>query len=328
MMAKAFMNLRSVERFEISILLRKGYSLRSIAEALGRSPNTIAYEVKHNSVCGVYDPKKAEAKARLKKRMRRLTWKKIEQYSALKAYVIAGLKQHWNPDEIAGKMRQDKIPNRCTKTAIYEWLRSVRGQRYCHLLYSKRYRVKKRKPKAKKVLIQNRVAMTARPLGATNRTRYRHYERDTIVGTKGTPGGLATAIERKSRLVGAQKVADMSPRTHLLADRMLFRDVEALTVTRDNGIENRAHGQLGIPSFFCDPYSSWQKGGIEHANKMIRRYFPKGTDFRLVSQEQVDHVVSIINNKPRKILGYRSSLEVARAAGIIKYTGVLILPRI
>ena len=324
MMAKAFMNLGRAERLEIGILFGKGYSLRSIARVCKRSPNTIAYEVKHNSVSGVYDPQKAEAKAHLKKRMRRLTWRKIEQYPALKAMVITGLKAHWNPDEIAGKMQREKISHRCTKTAIYDWLRSARGTRYCHLLYSKRYRVKKRKHKARRVLIPNRVPMAVRPIGATNRTRYRHHERDTIVGTKGTPGGLATAIERKSRLVRAQKVADMSPTTHLEADRMLFRDVEAQSVTRDNGIENRAHEELGIPSFFCDPYSSWQKGSIENANKMIRRYFPKGTDFRLVSQADVDRVVSIINNKPRKILGYRSALEVAQKAGIIKDTSVLI----
>jgi transposase, IS30 family len=328
MMAKPFTNLGRAERLELSILLQKGYSLRSIAVVLKRSPNTIAYEVRKNSVCSVYDPLKAHAKAHLKKRMRRLTWRKIEEHPTLKAYIIAGLHVHWNTDEIAGKMRQEKTPHRCTKTAIYEWLRSARGARYCHLLYSKRYRVKKRKPKAKRVLIPNRVSVTKRPDGATNRSRYGHNERDTIVGKKGTPGGLATAQERKSRLVGAVKVANMSPVTHLAADRRLFRERKTLSITRDNGIENRAHEALGIPSFFCDPYSSWQKGGIENANKMIRRYFPKGTDFRLVSQEEVDRVVSIINNKPRKILGYRSSLEVARAAGIINDTSVLILPRI
>ena len=327
-MAKAFMNLGRAERLELSILRRKGYSLRSIARVLKRSPNTIAYEVRENSVRGIYDPERAAAKAHLKKRMRRLTWRKIEQYPALKQEIIAGLLKHWNPDEIAGAMKRKHFPNRCTKTAIYEWLRSARGQRHCHLLYSKRYRVKKRKSKAKRVLIPNRIPMAERPIGATNRSRYGHHERDTIVGKKGTPGGLATDQERKSRLIGAQKVPDMSPVTHLAADRALFADVVALTVTRDNGMENRAHEALGIPSVFCDPYSSWQNGGIENANKRIRRYFPKGTDFRLVSQEEVDRIVSIINNKPRKILGYRSSLEVARAAGIIKNTSVLILPRI
>jgi transposase, IS30 family len=317
-MAKIFTNLGRAERLELSILLGKGYSLRSIAGVLKRSPNTIAYEVKK------YDAQKAEAKAHLSKRMRRLMWRKIEQYPCLKAHIITGLKKHWNPDEIAGKMQKDNTHNRCSTTAIYAWLRTGRGQRYCTFLYSKRYRVKKRKPTVGRELIPNRVAMTERPCGATNRTRYGHHERDTIVGRKGTPGGLATAQERKSRLICAEKVANMSPVTHLVADRMLFRDVKALTISRDNGIENRAHEELGIPSFFCDPYSSWQKGGIEHANKMIRRYFPKGTDFRSVSQEEVDRVVSIINHKPRKILGYRSSLEVARAAGIIQNTSVLI----
>jgi IS30 family transposase len=236
MMTKAFMNLGRAERLEISILHTKGYSLRSIAGALGRSPNTIAYEVRKNSVHGIYDPIKAETKAHLKKRMRRLNWRKIEQFPQLKALVIAGLEQHWNPDEIAGKMQQSHAPQRCTKTAIYEWLRSARGVRYCHLLYSKRYRVKKRKAKTAHVLIPNRVSMALRPLGATHRTRYRHYERDSIVGRKGTPGGLATTVERKSRLIGAQKVSNMSPTTHLAADRILFRDVEAQSVTRARGI--------------------------------------------------------------------------------------------
>ena len=104
----------------------------------------------------------------------------------------------------------------------------------------------------------------------------------------------------------------------------MFRGVKALSITRDNGMENRNHEQLPIPSFFCDPYSSWQKGGVEHANKMIRQYFPKGTDFRTVSQKEVDRVVSIINSKPRKILGYRSALECALKAGIITNTSVLI----
>ena len=95
-------------------------------------------------------------------------------------------------------------------------------------------------------------------------------------------------------------------------------------MTRDNGLENKAHEQVGIPSFFCRAYASWQKGGVENANKMIRRYFPKGTDFREVPQSEVDRVVSIINRKPRKILGYRSALEVALKAGIIKDESVLI----
>ena len=98
-----------------------------------------------------------------------------------------------------------------------------------------------------------------------------------------------------------------------------------LSLTFDNGIENRAYESLGIPSYFCEPYSSWEKGGVENANKMIRRYIPKGTNFRNVSQKLIDQIVFIINSKPRKILGYKTALEVARECGIIKILSAPVL---
>ena len=92
-------------------------------------------------------------------------------------------------------------------------------------------------------------------------------------------------------------------------------------MTTDNGIENKQHGLVtkntGIPVFFTDPYSSWQKGGVENANKMLRRYFPKGTNFATVTQTDVVYALTLINNKPRKILGYKSSLKVAQEKGLI-----------
>lgn len=316
-------SLTRAERFEISILIERMYSLRAIARALGRSPNTISYETQRNSTNGTYDPQKADAKARAKKKYRRLNWMKIEENGALKAYVVAGLKQHWNPDEIAGRMKTDHEPFYASKTAIYEWLRTARGEKYCKYLYTKRKHVKKRVPKVTRVLIPNRVDITERPAGANDRTRYGHGEADSIVGKKGTPGGLKVAYERKSRLVMAKKVTSMRPKEHAEALAHITRGICMKTMTYDNGIENRDHEKLGIPSFFAHPYSSWEKGGVENANKMIRRYLPKGTDFREVTKQEVDRIVSIINRKPRKILGYRSALEVALEAGIINSMSVL-----
>lgn len=318
-------DLTRAERLEIGILLEKGYSQRAVAKALSRSPNTVSYEVRENSTLGVYDPCKADAKARVRKHYRKLEWSKIEANPALKRLVVRKLKKHWNPDEIAGYLKRTKAPTYVSKTAIYLWLRTSRGERYCEHLYSKRKRVKKQKPKTKKVLIPNRVGIACRSAGATNRSRGGHWERDTMVGRKGTPGGLATAQERKTRLVSALKVESMRSSEHLAADQTMFEGMKTLSISRDNGIENREHKALGIPSFFCDPYSSWQKGGIENANKMLRRYFPKGTDFREVSQQEVDHAVRLINEKPRRILGYRSSLAEALELSIIKKSSVLIL---
>ncbi len=321
---KSKKDLTRAERLEIGILLKKGYSQRSIAKALGRSPNTISYEIKENSVNGTYDPVKADAKARLRKRMRKLQWSKLNEHPEIKRFVIEKLKAHWNPDEIAGYLKRTKDPRHVSKTAIYQWLRTSRGERYCTHLYSKRKHVKKRKSKAKREMIPNRVGIERRNDGANNRSRYGHWERDTVVSKKGCAGGVATHQERKSRLLAAVKVETMRADEHARATRYVCKDTIVLSMTTDNGIENRDHEKWGMPTFFCDPYSSWQKGGIENANKMLRAFFPKGTDFSTVSQKDIDSACRIINEKPRRILGFRCAREVALKANIIQNTSVLI----
>lgn len=266
----------------------------------------------------IIDSHKAHAKAKKKKKGRRFNYRLIEKYPTLKKFIVSKLKDHWNPDEISGfivRTKPEGIPY-VSKSAIYAWLRTAQGERYCKYLYSKRTYVKRRKKKTKRVLIPERVGIERRYEGANDRSRYGHHESDSVVGRKGTPGGLKVVQERKSRLVDALKVRSMKPLEHTRAEQYMFANIKVLSVTYDNGIENRDHQEHGVPTFFCNPYSSWEKGGVENANKMLRRYFPKGTDFTTVTQRQVDRVVHLINNKPRKILGYRSALEVAREAGI------------
>ena len=104
----------------------------------------------------------------------------------------------------------------------------------------------------------------------------------------------------------------------------LVQDFKVKSITFDRGHENAKHYELGVKTYFCNAYHSCEKGGVENANKMIRRYVPKGIDLATVSQEYLDRIVSIINRKPRKSLGYRTALEVAQHAGIIQKTSVLI----
>ncbi len=309
--------LTNAERDQIEILLSKGYSMRSIATVLGRGHNTVSYEVNTNGGKDGYNAKNAQLYASTHLKNRRLQWSKIESNKALKTYVISALKAHWNPDEIAGKMKAEKQPFYVSKTAIYTWLYSPRGQPYCKHLYTNRYSKKSHTKKTARELIPDRTSIDSRSVGAANRTRFGHVEIDTIVSKRGTHGGLSVLSERKSRLVLVQKVSSMSAAEHVAVHKKLLQQVQAKSVAFDNGIENVRHQQLGVPTFFCDPYSSWQKGGVENANKMIRRYFPKKTDFSVVSQKEVDHIVSIINDKPRRVLKYRSALEVAKRAGII-----------
>jgi IS30 family transposase len=317
--------LQRAERLEIAILLKKGYSMRSIAETMDRSPNTISYEITHNKTNGVYDPRKAHTKARVSKRVAKFQWKKINQDKDLENYITEKLQQHWNPDEISGKMKREKMPFYASKTAIYDWLYSSRGQRYCKYLYTKRhYKKPRRTKKTERVMIPNRVSIDKRFRGANTRERFGHWENDAVVSGKKGKGSLAVSQERKGKLIRIAKCASLSPQEHSRAHQRITDTHKVLSHTFDNGIENKKHQLLGVPTFFCDPYSSWQKGGVENANKMIRRYIPKGSDISQFSVAYIQWVEDIINNKPRKSLGYRSALEVSTQAGIIKSESVLI----
>lgn len=314
-------DLTRVERFEIKILLDKRYSIRSIAKSMYRGKSTISYEIKHNSVKEIYDPIKAHNKARVRKRMGRFQYSKIERFPELKKFIIEKLKIHWNPDEIAGylKLHRKEYDWYVSKTAIYDWLRTSRGERCCVYLYSKRKIIKRhKKNKTKREMIPNKTSIHKRPLEIDRMKTYGHWETDSIVSKKGTKGGVKTSIERKSKLFLAKKVSSMRSKEHSRVLKEMTYSYTVKSNTYDNGIENKDYEYLNIPSYFADPYSSWQRGINENGNKMFRRYFPKKTDFNLISQEEVDNAVRLINEKPRKCLGYRSAYEVALENGIIK----------
>ena len=312
--------LSKEERSEIEILRNKGYSMRKIAEVLERSPNTISYEIKKNSVNNEYKAIKANKKAHLVKRMSKFQYAKINKNKRLKKYIIKKLKQGWNPDEISGRMKQEKKDFYASKTTIYEWLRSKRGQKYCKYLQSKRLNKKRRKKKTKRVMIPDRISIYNRFKGADTRNRYGHWEEDTIVSGKKGSGALSVMIERKSRYVYIRKLNTMSPQEHLLSIQKVMKEsiTKIHSITFDNGIENRYHKHIGVPTFFCEPYSSWQKGSVENINKMIRKYIPKGSDISQYSEEYIQWIEDRINEKPRKILGYHSAKEVALRGGVIK----------
>ncbi len=309
------MYLSGGERSEIEILKGKGYSMRAIAKVLGRSPNTISYELKR--VPSGYKAKTAKIYARVKLKYRRLEWSKIEKTPALKVYIIEKLKQSWNPDEISGRMKKEKKPWYASKSAIYEWLETARGERYKKYLYAYRPGRRHKKKDGLHGQIKDMTSITKRSLGIEHRSRYGHWESDCMISKRGTKGGLSTHIERKSRLLVAEKVVDLSSSEKQKTLTNLTQEFSVKSITFDRGHEYAKHHELGIPTYFCNAYHSWEKGGVENANKMIRRFLPKKTDFSLISQEEIDQIVSIINNKPRKILNYSTSLEVAGEGGVI-----------
>lgn len=318
--------ITDAERSEIQILHDRSYSARQIAKVLGRSPNSIAAELKRNSYKdGKYEAARAKQKAYVRRKYARYQGKKIQEDDELRSFIILKLSEHWNPDEIAGYLKvHPELGVYVSKTAIYEWLRSAWGQQYCTLLYSKRYRRKpRRKSETDRTMISHRIAIWERPVAVTDRREAGHCEYDSIVSSKrsGSTAALAVVTERSTRLVRARLVPSLKSEPYARTIVGLTNELRVRTMTTDNGIENRRHALVtrhtGALVFFTDPYSSWQKGGVENANKMLRRYFPKGTDFATVAQTDVDDALRRINNKPRKILGYKSSLEVAKEKGVI-----------
>lgn len=308
----AFKYLSSGERSEIEILKTKGYSVREIARVLGRSPNTISLELKR--VPSGYNATYAKIYASTTLKNRRLQWSKIESIPELREYITEKLKQHWNPDEISGRMKKDRLPWYVSKSAIYEWLDTIRGERYKIYLYAYRPGRKHRKKDGLHGQIFNMIPVELRGFG---RNRYGAWESDLVVSGMSGTGGLSTSQERKSRYLSALKVKDLSSFEKQKTLIQLMKECSVKSITFDRGHENARHYELGIKTYFCNAYHSWEKGGVENANKMIRRFFPKKTDFSSVSQEEVNRIVSIINNKPRKILGYQTAYEVALAGGVI-----------
>src|SRR3989338_764849 len=161
-----------------------------------------------------------------------------------------------------------------------------------------------------------RISIHLRPKVINKRKQFGHFEGDTIEG-RGHKDGFHTEVERLSRLIFAIKVNAISSDEGLKAQKDIFAvlpNQARLSTTLDNGRENHYHQklkqELGIDTYFADPYSSWQRGTNEYHNGLIRRYFPKKTNLAIVTQEELDDVVYEINSRPRKVLKYQTPLEV------------------
>ena len=202
-------------------------------------------------------------------------------------------------------MRQEKKSWYASKTAIYEWLYSNRGQKYCHLLLSQRYGQRRRKKKkTKRFIIPDRISIHER-----SKMTILDYEGDTIVSSWNTVS-IVSIYNTKTMYLDAKRIPNLKPSTVVRAKREMLKKVRARSMTLDNGQENRLHKKLGIRTYFCDPYSSWQKPGIENANKLIRRFIPKKSDISKYSHRFIKLMVDKYNNKPRKKLRWKTPNEI------------------
>jgi len=210
--------------------------------------------------------------------------------------------------------------------SIYSFLYSRYGQPYCKYLRSQRYNKRKKKGrKPKRTLIPNKTSIHDRPAHINDKSEYGHYEGDTIVSGKktGSKVSLVTIYERKAMYIDAKKIKSLSPTDYNPGVKNLFGKLDGnKSWTLDNGIENVNYEELEkdlkIKTYFCDPYSSWQKPGIENANKLIRRFIPKGTNIADYSDAFIKEKIEELNNTPRKALGYKTPSEVMCEQNLFK----------
>jgi len=164
--------------------------------------------------------------------------------------------------------------------------------------------------------IFGRVSISDRPKAIENRSRFGHWEGDSVLGAKGS-GGIATHVERKSKILIAGKLKDQRADTFTKATNKAFKTIPSSwkkTLTVDNGKEFAGFKDIEVSTemdvYFCDPYSPWQRGTNENTNGLLRHYFPKGIDWRTVTDKELATAVSKLNNRPRKCLNYRAPNEV------------------
>ena len=315
----SYRHLSATEREVIAFRYIAGDSLNQIAHLLGRSHSTISRELRRNSTAAFYDPQEAQQLARERRQKPRHA--KRREHAPLVAQVLEWLREEWTPEIITSKLKmlfpRDHRMRVCVET-IYQWVytNARAGGDWYRFLWRPRKQRRKQRNGLKKILIPNRTGIEERSPGANNRSRYGHWEGDTVEGRKGT-GGLATHVDRKSRYLLGHLLPDKRATTFSEATCASYSWIPASlrrSCTYDNGTENADHQHItlktGMRIYFADPYSPWQRGTNEQTNGLIRRYFPKGTDFSTVTQEEVDIVVEKINKRPRKCLGYRSPYEV------------------
>lgn len=306
------------ERDEIAVLLATKTSFRTIAKTLGRSVSSISEEVKRNSRNGQYSALLAQELSD----QRNTTSRRNNPLKspAIYSYVYDKLRGGWSPEQIAGRLkRENKNKQVICHETIYQYIYSKEGKEKNLTEYLVRHHHRRRKWHTRHLYrrgIANRTSIRLRPKEVETRETFGHWETDVVEG-KAHQGGIQTLLERKTRFFQARLLERIDSEYGVKAQRDMlqqFPQQARRTVTMDNGKENYNHHKLtrwlGIQTYFCDPYCSWQKGANENHNGVLRRYIPKKADLTGLTQEDLDAIIEEINQRPRKCLGYETPEEV------------------
>jgi transposase, IS30 family len=315
--------LRFEEREIISRELCCGSSARVIGVVLGRHHSTVSREIERNGGCDRY--RAVEAQRNCDERRGGPKARKLEVSSRLHDAVREGLVQRWSPQQISKRLREEHPEDesrRVSHETIYECLYlqargELRTQLKLALRQGRTRRVNRSRTAVTRGKIRDMINISERPKDAEDRAVPGFWEGDLVIG-KGNKSQIATLVERTTRFVmlvripydrNAERVA------YLLGKKMeTMPEFLRKSVTWDQGKEMARHADFtiatGIPVYFCDPHSPWQRGSNENTNGLLRQDFPKGTDLSLHSQADLDKVAAELNGRPRQTLGWKKPIEV------------------
>ena len=302
------------ERYQIYALKKEGLSPTEISNNLRRDRSSIYRELKRNKGLKGYRPKQAQEKAKDRENYKNKSRRLNEINSS---YIEEKIKLYWSPEQISGRMSLDGIEVVSHET-IYQYLlqdKENNGELYKYLRHqNKRYR-KRYGRVDKRGQIPNKRSIEDREAIVEEKSRIGDFEIDLVIG-KHHKHALVTVVDRKSKFTLIQKVSSKKALEVGEALITMMRPIidKIHTITADNGKEFAKHEAiakaLDADFYFCHPYSSWERGLNENTNGLIRQFFPKGSEFISITDEQVLEVQNNLNYRPRKTLGYKTPAEI------------------
>ena len=318
---KSYTHLTEHERYHINMMNKQNYTLTEIARTMDRNKSTISREIKRNTGGKGYRHKQAHYFAKTRHGQKN---KRIKLNDDLQHYIKQKLGLYWSPEQVSGRLRMEENMHISTET-IYRMIlkdKVAGGSLYRFLRHQgKKYRKRYGKNDYRGI-IPNRVDIADRPSVVDSRSRIGDWEADCVIG-KGHKGVFATLAERKSRFYLALPIKRKTAQETNAAILRLLEKIKqfVMTLTFDNGREFSWHSelakQLECETYFAKPYHSWERGLNENHNGLLRQFFPKQMPLHQVTEKELFNATDLMNNRPRKCLGYKTPWEVfSHALGI------------
>ena len=308
-----YQQLSYEQRCQISVLTKSNHTQRQIAELVDVSQSTISRELARNTGDRGYRHKQAQIKSMQR---RKSVCKVTTMTDEMITKVESKLRIEWSPEQISSWLlkKGELISHECIY--LYVWKdKRAGGDLYTHLRRQGKKYDKRRNGKSTRGQIKNRISIDDRPKIVDAKSRIGDWEIDTVIG-KGHSGALVTIVERVTKFTVSMQVMSKCAADVTKATIALLKPYKALvhTITADNGKEFAYHEKiskaLDTEVYFAHPYSSWERGLNENKNGLLRQYFPKSTDFKVVTQKEVRHAVNRLNTRPRKALSFRTPYDL------------------